>query len=97
MRINYKQSNILGPIWHPEIVPDLKNNSNLRGLKVGTILGGSGDCVMANSPQFLEIIPQLAGQLPYSTAEHIKMLSGLKLTVWLQQPLCMQLGVIKGG
>src|SRR5882724_9948503 len=40
----------------------------------------------------VEIIPQLAGQLPKSAAEHEKISSGLKLTVWLQQPLCNAIG-----
>jgi len=56
------------------------------------IFGGSVDCVTLNSPQFLEIILQPAGQHPNSAAEHEKMLSGLKLTVQLQQPLCNAIG-----
>jgi len=48
--------------------------------------------VTPNSPQFLEIILQPADQLPNSTVEHEKMLSGLKLPVLLQQPLCNAIG-----
>jgi len=70
--------------------------STLRGLKVRTIFGGSGDCVTPNSPQFLEIIPQPAGRHPNSAAEHEKTSSGLKLTVRPQQPLCNGIGSDKG-
>jgi len=56
------------------------------------IFGSSGDCMTPNSPKFLEIILQPAGQHPNSAAEHKKTSSGLKLTVWLQQPLCNAIG-----
>src|SRR5882724_4370023 len=76
--INY----MLGPVWHLEIVPDSKNNFNFeRSQSRNNFWRFWGLCDT-------EIILQLAGQLPSSTAEHEKMLSGLKLTVWLQQPLC---------
>ena len=46
-----------------------KKKSTLRGLIVRMIFGRSGDCVMRNSPQFLEIIPHLACQLPNSNTD----------------------------
>src|SRR5882672_874821 len=66
--------------------------SALRGLKVGTVFGSSGDCVAPNSPKFLQIIPQPAGRLTNSTVEHEKLSSGLKLPLGLQQPLCNAIG-----
>src|SRR5882672_5530825 len=56
--------------------------STLRGLKVGTVFGGSRDCVAPNSP-IVQIIPQPAGRLPNSAAKPYKPLSGLKLTCTL--------------